>query len=115
LAICLLLPIWVNTTAEALVLIAGFGIPWAVVMVFPFTLVSYAVPEAETGLYMGVLNIFVVLPQLLVALTIGFIMDAFDGNVASALATGGVFALVCKILILRLFFNTVQRLALFGF
>lgn len=97
LAVCLLLPIWVTTEAEALVLIAGFGIPWAIVMVYPFTLVSYAVAESETGLYMGVLNIFVVLPQLLIALTIGFIMDWFGGNVASALATGGIFAFICRI------------------
>ena len=64
-------------------------------MVFPFTLVSYVVPESEIGLYMGVLNIFVVLPQLLVSVTIEFVIKQFNGNLAAALATGGIFALIC--------------------
>ena len=65
--------------------------------VFPFSLVAMSVGEEASGLYIGwcifacvnnaliaagVLNIFVVLPQICVAAGIGFIMNAFGGNVA---------------------------------
>jgi hypothetical protein len=39
---------------------------------------------------MGVFNVFVVIPQLFVAFSVGFIVEACGNNVAAALATGGV-------------------------
>ena len=66
-------------------------------MVFPFTLVAMAVEEHETGMYMGVLNIFVVLPQVVVSVFIGFIIRWFGGNLAAALATGSIAAFICTI------------------
>jgi len=92
--VCLLLPIWIHTPLGAILLLSAFGIPWSVVMVAPYTLVAMSVDEAESGLYMGVLNIFVVIPQIIVSLGIGFIIQLFKGNLAYALATGGIFAFV---------------------
>lgn len=57
------------------------------------------VNEEESGMYMGVLNIFVVIPQILVALGIGFLLRAAGGNFAIALACGGASALICKYLL----------------
>lgn len=64
-------------------------------MVLPFTLVALSVPESESGMYMGVLNIFVVTPQIIVALGIGFVIEKFSGNLAAALTVGAVSALLC--------------------
>jgi len=94
LAVCLMLTLFVETEAGALTLIALCGIPWSVVMVFPFTLVSMAVDESQAGTYMGVLNIFVVLPQLCVSLGIGQVVQLFHGNLAAPLAAGGVSSLI---------------------
>jgi len=99
LALCLMLTVWVESEIGAIVLIAAFGIPWTVTMVFPFTLVAMCVHESESGMYMGVLNIFVVIPQICVSVGIGSIINIFDGNLASALATGGCSAVVAAILV----------------
>jgi hypothetical protein len=45
-------------------------------MALPFTIVALNTNPKETGLYMGVLNIFVVIPQLIVAFLFGFIVEA---------------------------------------
>jgi len=90
LAFCLLLTLWVKSQEGALILIAACGIPWAVVMIFPFTIVSLSVDERDAGKYMGVLNIFVVLPQICISIGIGWVIILFKGNLASALSFGGI-------------------------
>lgn len=109
LAICLFLPLWIETKIGALFIIACCGIPWTAVMVFPFTLVAMSVAEEECGMYMGlfasigtpidslqgVLNIFVVIPQILVSVGIGFLINLFDGNLAAALTAGSISAVIC--------------------
>lgn len=93
-AICLMLPLWVESKVGAMLLISACGIPWSVVMVLPFTLVAMAVDEQESGMYMGVLNIFVVIPQIVVAVAVGGLVDLFGGNVAVALFAGGCSSVV---------------------
>jgi len=99
LAVCLLLTFWIESKQGALALIAICGIPWTAVMVFPFTIVAMSVEESESGMYMGVLNIFVVLPQILVSLGIGFVIDIFDGDLVSALVCGSIFAFISSTLV----------------
>lgn len=97
-AVCLMLPLWVDSKVGAMLLIAACGIPWSVVMVLPFTLVAMAVDEKESGMYMGVLNIFVVIPQIVVAVGVGGLVDLFGGNVAVALFAGGCSSVVSAVL-----------------
>jgi len=99
LALCLIMTVFVKTEVGAIILISACGIPWAVVMVFPFTLVSMAVNVSEAGKYMGSLNIFVVLPQICVSVGIGWIIRFFDGNYAAALGTGGLSAVISAFLV----------------
>jgi len=99
LAFCLFLPVWIETKYGALILISACGIPWTAVMVFPFTIVAMSVKESECGLYIGVLNIFVVIPQILVSLGIGFVVDFFHGNLVAGMVTGGFSALISAILV----------------
>ena len=42
------------------------------------------------------MNIFVVIPQILVAVCIGFVIESFKGNLAAALAVGSFSAIICK-------------------
>jgi len=99
LGVCLLSTVWINSKEGALIIIAACGIPWTAVMIFPFTVVAMSVEESESGMYMGVLNIFVVLPQILVSLGIGFIIDIFDGDLVSALVSGAISAFLSSILV----------------
>jgi solute carrier family 45 protein 1/2/4 len=105
LSVCLILTAFVKERYLAFALISTFGIPWAVTMVIPFALTGIVAPSAEKGLFMGVLNIFVVLPQLLVSLLAIGVLRLFKGNVISMLVTGGIvsaFAIpLCFFLIIK--------------
>ena len=53
------------------------GIFWASVLAMPYAILASSLPQAKLGIYMGLFNIFVVIPQLLVATVMGSIMQAF--------------------------------------
>ena len=60
-------------------LMALLGIGWAAIVSLPFSIMSQRVDPARIGLYMGVFNLSIVLPQLVVSLGVGrFINDATD-------------------------------------
>ena len=55
----------------------GVGIAWASILAMPYAILASALPQRKLGIYMGLFNIFVVIPQLLVATVMGSIMKAF--------------------------------------
>ncbi|MBS0254042.1 MAG: MFS transporter [Proteobacteria bacterium] len=55
----------------------GIGIAWAAILAMPYALLASSLPQAKLGTFMGLFNVFVVLPQLLVATVMGSIMAAF--------------------------------------
>lgn len=55
---------------------AGIGMCWASVLTMPYALLCGAIPYRKLGVYMGIFNIFIVLPQLVVAATMGPIVRA---------------------------------------
>ena len=55
----------------------GVGIAWASILAMPYAMLASALPQAKLGIYMGLFNVFVVVPQLLVATVMGSIMKAF--------------------------------------
>jgi maltose/moltooligosaccharide transporter len=55
----------------------GVGIAWASILAMPYAILAGALPQAKLGTYMGLFNIFIVVPQLLVATVMGSIMKAF--------------------------------------
>ena len=55
----------------------GIGIAWASILAMPYAILASALPQAKLGTYMGLFNIFIVVPQLLVATVMGTIMKAF--------------------------------------
>ncbi|MFK4003190.1 MFS transporter [Qipengyuania sp. NPDC077563] len=57
------------------------GVAWASILAMPYAILASSLPQAKLGIYMGLFNIFVVLPQLLVATVMGSIMKAlFPGD-----------------------------------
>jgi maltose/moltooligosaccharide transporter len=52
----------------------GIGIAWASILAMPYAILASNLPQAKLGIYMGLFNIFVVVPQLLVATVMGQIM-----------------------------------------
>jgi maltose/moltooligosaccharide transporter len=55
----------------------GVGIAWASILAMPYAILASSLPQAKLGIYMGLFNIFVVMPQLLVATVMGSIMKTF--------------------------------------
>lgn len=78
-----------------LVSMVGVGMAWASILTVPYAILSEALPSAKMGVYMGIFNFFIVLPQITVAGIMGPIVRAFfDDDPAWALAAGAA-ALVC--------------------
>jgi maltose/moltooligosaccharide transporter len=80
----------------------GVGVAWASIVSLPYALLAGAVPGRKMGVYMGVFNIFIVVPQLVAATLLGLILNAaFDGQAIWALVVGGGSFLIAALLSLR--------------
>ena len=58
----------------------GVGIAWASILAMPYAILASNLPQKKLGIYMGLFNVFVVVPQLLVATIMGSIMKALFPN-----------------------------------
>lgn len=56
------------------------GIAWASIVSLPYAILSGAVPPRKMGIYMGIFNIFIVVPQLVAATVLGFLLKTFFGG-----------------------------------
>ena len=80
----------------------GMGFAWASILSLPYALLSDSVPAQKMGLYMGVFNFFIVIPQLVAATVLGFLLHTlFGGAPIYALVLGGASFLVAGLLVLR--------------
>ncbi|SDZ28550.1 maltose/moltooligosaccharide transporter [Lysobacter sp. yr284] len=69
----------------------GVGFAWASILSLPYAMLSDSVPAAKMGVFMGIFNFFIVIPQLVAASLLGFLIKTlFGGQPAAALAIGGV-------------------------
>lgn len=79
------------------------GIGWAAMMGIPYAMVSKVIPEEKRGVYMGIVNMMIVIPMLIQTVTFGPIIKNLLGNDAvNAILFGGVFFIIAAILALRL-------------
>lgn len=80
----------------------GVGIAWASILSLPYAMLAGAVPAAKMGVYMGIFNFFIVIPQILAASVLGVLVRVlFDGQSVYALATGGVLMVLAGLATLR--------------
>ena len=78
------------------------GIAWASILSLPYALLSDSVPSGKMGLYMGIFNFFIVIPQLLAASALGFVLKAlFGGKPIMALTIGGACFVIAALFALR--------------
>lgn len=69
----------------------GIGIAWASIVSLPYAILAGSVPPEKMGIYMGVFNIFIVVPQLLAATLLGFLVtNIFGGAPIYAMAIAAV-------------------------
>lgn len=81
---------------------AGLGVGWASLLTMPYAILSSVVPYRKMGVYMGMFNFFIVLPQILAAAVLGLLVrTVFEGHAVNALLLGGAAMIVAAILTLR--------------
>jgi maltose/moltooligosaccharide transporter len=80
----------------------GVGFAWASVLSVPYALLSNALPVKKLGVYMGIFNFFIVIPQILAASILGFLVTkVFDSEPIYALVVGGGSMLIAGLMTLR--------------
>ena len=80
-----------------------FGIGWAAMMGIPYTMVSKVVPQERRGVYMGILNMMIVIPMGIETLTFGPIYKyLLGGNAVNAMLFAGAFFALAAVLATRL-------------
>lgn len=80
----------------------GVGIAWASILSIPYAMLSGALPSAKMGYYMGVFNFFIVIPQIVAATILGFLVKEFFNNEPIyALIIGGFAMILSGLLTLR--------------
>ncbi len=68
----------------------GVGIAWASILTMPYAILAGALPPARMGYFMGLFNVFVVIPQILSSLLLGWMTThAFGGHTVKTLVLGG--------------------------
>jgi maltose/moltooligosaccharide transporter len=78
----------------------GVGVAWASILAMPYAILAGSIPARKMGVYMGIFNFFIVLPQIINALIGGPIVNLFyGGNPIYALVTSGVSFLIAALLV----------------
>ena len=86
----------------------GFGIAWASIMGVPFLIAVAEVPKERYGVYMGIINMMIVIPMLIETVTFGYIFTNFlGGDPHNAMTFGGVLMILAAVA--TLFVRTSQR------
>lgn len=81
----------------------GFGIAWASMMGVPYLLVVNEIPKERYGVYMGIINMMIVIPMILQTLSFGFISKTFLNNdPGTAISFAGILLLIGALAVLRI-------------
>lgn len=78
-----------------LISMIGVGIAWGSILAMPYAILGGALPAKKTGVYMGIFNLFITIPQILNAIIGGLLVKyLFNGNAVYSLILGGIFFLL---------------------
>ncbi|TAL43668.1 MAG: MFS transporter, partial [Chitinophagaceae bacterium] len=81
----------------------GVGIAWASILSMPYAMLSGVLPEDKIGVYMGIFNFFIVLPEIIASLGFGWIMKhVLNNDRILAVQIGGVLMIIAAVLCLVL-------------
>ncbi len=78
----------------------GIGMTWASILAMPYAILTGALPSNKMGVYMGIFNFFIVIPQILAASILGFLVKSvFKEEAIYALILGGISLIIAAILV----------------
>jgi maltose/moltooligosaccharide transporter len=75
----------------------GVGIGWAAILALPYTLLSSHLPAQQTGVYMGLFNATITIPQIAAGLLGGVLLSLVDGNPVAMLGIAGLSMCIAAI------------------
>ncbi len=91
--------VFVTDPQILLLSMTAVGVAWASILSMPYAMLANVLPPEKMGFYMGVFNFFIVLPQILASLGLGYALSHWlGGNAIAAVVLGGVsmlFAALC--------------------
>lgn len=95
---------FVSSPNMLIVSMVAVGIAWASILAMPYAILAGSIPARKMGVYMGIFNFFIVLPQIINALIGGPIVKyLYGGNPIFALVTSGVAFLIAAVCVLKVY------------
>ena len=80
----------------------GVGIAWASTLSMPYSILAGSLPPGKTGVYMGIFNFFIVIPEIMASVGFGWVMGhLLNNNRISAVVAGGIFFFLAAVLMQR--------------
>lgn len=90
--------LWIDDPRWLLLAMVGVGFAWASILALPLAILSSALPPHKMGVYMGIYNLFLVIPQILASSILAFLLNYFfDGQPIYALVFAGIFWILAAI------------------
>ncbi|MDP4263122.1 MAG: MFS transporter [Bacteroidota bacterium] len=91
---------WVHDKNLLFVSMVGIGVAWASILSMPYAMLSGSLPKDKVGIYMGIFNFFIVLPEIIASLGFGWLMkNVLHNDRLAAVEIGGAMmtlaALIC--------------------
>ncbi len=89
---------YIDNPAHLIYAMIGVGLAWASILSMPYAILTGSLPSNKMGVYMGIFNFFIVIPQILAASILGFLVkDLFGGEAIYALTLGGVSLMLAAV------------------
>ncbi|MBO9684712.1 MAG: MFS transporter, partial [Flavisolibacter sp.] len=77
----------------------GVGIAWASILSMPYAMLGSAIPPSKIGIYMGIFNFFIVLPEIMASLGFKYLMKyVLNNDMMLAVQLGGVLMIVAALI-----------------
>ncbi len=88
----------IHTPGMLVLPMLGIGLAWASILSMPYAILTGSLPHNKMGIYMGIFNFFIVIPQILAASILGsMVKHLFDGNTMLALVSGGISMIIAAL------------------
>ena len=92
----------INSQAWLFIPMIGVGLGWASIMGNPYVMLARSIPPARTGVYMGIFNMFIVIPMLIQSVTLPlYYRPLLGGDPRNVLIMAGVLLLLAAVATLR--------------
>ena len=92
-----------QTPIHVVMSMVGVGIAWASILSMPYAMLMGSLPANKLGYFVGVFNFFIVIPQILAAGILGWVLNTFFHNLSIyALVIGGISFAIAAVLCLRI-------------